>query len=686
MSKDQYRYFRLEARELIDGLAAGMLELEKGDGPGVIDRMFRLAHTIKGAARVVRLVDIADHAHALESLLLPARDTKRRLTREEVETGLQRIDLMRAGLQRLEAPASDRPPAEAPAPLLAADTLRGLRIDPADADALLDGIMGVSSQLAAALHHGAQLGQTCQRAAALAGQLQGIPAAASRSVTESQVASQDLASHLDRVRRELVDHLERAERGLLDVQALTQRMRLVPVGALFGTLERTLRDTSRLLEWQVRWHAEGGEIGIESAALDQLSESLPHLVRNAVGHGIESPGDRANAGKPREGMVRLAVRRQGDRVVITCADDGRGIDVAAIRKAARENGRIGPHHPALTDDTSALRLLLNGGITTSTTVTPVSGRGVGLDVVRVALERLGGTIDVHSRPGNGTTFELRLPASLSSMHALLVESGGCTVAIPLEALERTLRVPATAIIRSADGDSILIDEVAVPFLPLAVLLGRDGAPGRSLQGQLSVVLLHGDSGRAALGVDRLGANREVAIRPMPPGVVPVPCLLGTAVDEVGTSLLVLDGPATIPLVGARHIGGAAPPAPIRRLPVLVIDDSLTTRTLEQSIIESAGYEVDVAVSAEEALAKAARRAYGLFVVDVEMPGMNGFEFVATTRAHPEYSGIPAILVTSRDAPEDRQRGRDVGAIAYLIKAEFDQVRLLSLIRDALGSR
>jgi two-component system chemotaxis sensor kinase CheA len=272
--------------------------------------------------------------------------------------------------------------------------------------------------------------------------------------------------------------------------------------------------------------------------------------------------------------------------------------------------------------------------------------------------------------------------SIASLQALAVEAGGLVVAIPLDAVRTTLRVRDADIARSAASDSILVEGSVVPFLALDHLLQRPGAAGRQ-RGAWSVVVVQAGQGRVAVGVDRLLGTSPIVLRALPGVVEADPVVAGASLDADGDPQLVLD-PAGLVAAAGRSRAGAPDEAGPRRAPVLVVDDSLTTRMLEQSILESAGYEVSLAVSAEEGLAKARERRYSLFVVDVEMPGMDGFGFVAQTRSEPALRDTPAILVTSRNTPEDRLRGVQVGARAYIVKGDFDQVHLLAIIQELIG--
>jgi two-component system chemotaxis sensor kinase CheA len=363
--------------------------------------------------------------------------------------------------------------------------------------------------------------------------------------------------------------------------------------------------------------------------------------------------------------------------VFECHDDGGGLDLDSIRQAVSQRGVSGPD-ARHADATTLIRLLLQGGITTSETVTEVSGRGVGLDVVREAIERLGGEVAVRTERGQGTVFELVVPSSLSALEVLIVGADGHgEVAIPLDAVHGTAQISAHEILPAPPGAAVLYREQAVSFMALSAVL--DGVH-RPIRDRSNIVVLAGVDGLAAIGVDRLLGTANLVARPLPDELRTSAIIAGAAFDAEGNPQLILDAESIITAVqrGASIQAEAAPA--VARPRILVIDDSLTTRMLEQSILESAGYEVDVALSAEEGLKVAHRTRYALFLVDVEMPGMDGFTFVEKIRSDQALHNIPAILVTSRAAPEDFQRGRDVGSQGYIVKSEFDQARLLALIK------
>jgi two-component system chemotaxis sensor kinase CheA len=374
--------------------------------------------------------------------------------------------------------------------------------------------------------------------------------------------------------------------------------------------------------------------------------------------------------------------RRGNRAVFSCRDDGRGVDVEAVRRAVVERGFLPRAQAHSMSVGEVMRVLLTSGISTSASVTQLAGRGIGLDVVREAVLRLKGEVAIESARGEGSTFALDVPISVASLTALIVDVAGVTHAIPLDAVRSTLRVSSREIARSQDSESVVHEGKVVPFTPLARALRRGAAPTER-RPVWPTVLVSAGGRAAALGVDRVLGTSNVVVRALPALVQADAVVAGAALDAEGNPQLVLD-PVALVLAAESQRGVSLQTEPRVRAPILVVDDSLTTRMLEQSVLESAGYQVELAASAEEGLAMAARKPYALVLVDVEMPGMNGFEFVEQTRARPELRYLPCILVTSRASPEDRRRGLAAGARAHIDKREFHQGTLLDRISELLG--
>ncbi|MCI0622082.1 MAG: response regulator [Acidobacteria bacterium] len=681
MAQDPYKYFRVEARDLLEELSQGVLALEKGTGtPDLIPRLLRLAHTLKGAARVVKQREIADQAHAVEDALAPFRESSAPLPQEGINTVLGLLDKIDSHVTAL-IPPSDME-AAAPATPLPEEALRTVRADITEMDALLNGITETHAQiwtlrksLGSAQRARSLADLLLERLAPRRGQRNGEPGNALTG-DKTQALAEDLRAVFAGFERDLNSSLDQMDRELRQVRDAAERLRLVAAGALFTSLARTARDTALALGKRVVFEGRGGDVRLDAHVLGAIQGALLQLVRNAVAHGIELEADRRAAGKPADGRVTLEVARLGRRVSFTCKDDGRGVDLEAVRLAAQRKGLLSSDMQKLGAQ-DLLHLLLDGGLSTSGAVTEVSGRGIGLDVVREAAQRLGGVVSVRTEAGKGTTVELIVPLSIASLAALVVECSGVAAAIPLDAVRGAIRLAPGDIAKTANGEAALYEGKAVPFVSLPRTLGQVGVGSARGARPWSTVIVEAAGGLAAVGVDRFLGTVNAVLRPLPDLAPSTPVVAGASLDAAGNPQLVLDPDGLIAEAQRTRVLEAEPEAPGRR--VLVIDDSLTTRMLEQSILESAGYQVEIATSGEEALDKARRNRYALFLVDIEMPGMDGFTFIERTQADPTLREIPAILVTSRSSPEDRRRGEEIGAVGYIAKSEFDQAELLERI-------
>lgn len=675
MSDDPYRYFRIEARELLGDLNRGVLDLEKGGhDTELVSKLLRLAHTLKGAARVVKQPLIADVAHGMEEAFAQRRAGVVAISdawSDEVARGL---DAIARQLDTIDGPPT---PAAAPGPHVprSLEPLTTVRVEIAEMDGLLEDLSEVSARLAALRTEISDLARVRRAVDGLSGRV-----SAGNGSRGEATTVHDLSRWLETTERTLIGRVDEGRDEVIRLREVVGRLRLVPVAGLFDAFERAVRDTARSVGKRVDFEARGGEVCLDPHVLVTLRDALLHVMRNSVAHGIEAETQRRAAGKSAIGLIQVDVERRGNHVVFLCRDDGCGIDVAAVRRAAVDHGVLSAAAAELLPDADAVQLILQNGVTTAEAVTQVAGRGVGLDVLRDTVTRLKGTVTLSTERGMGTLVEVCVPISLSQLAALAVEASGPAL-LPLTAVRETMRLEDRDVSAGADGDRIVFEGRSIPYAPLVDAIGRVGKPHEG-GAQLAVVLQAG-SACAAFGVERLVGIVDVVVRPMPALVAADPVVASASIDADGKPQLLFDPAALIAVAAGQRPSVAAAPRP-QRLPLLVIDDSLTTRMLEQSILESAGYEVELATSAEEALSKAKQRRYGVFIVDVEMPGMDGFEFVARTRADLTLKEVPAILVTSRNAPEDRRRGRDVGARGYIVKSEFDQGQLLGMIRELAG--
>jgi two-component system chemotaxis sensor kinase CheA len=492
-----------------------------------------------------------------------------------------------------------------------------------------------------------------------------------------EAAARRLEARLSQLSRELLADRLALSQTVSGLDEEVRRARTLPFAEACEGLERTARDVARSSGKQARLEILCGSLELDRSLLQGLREPLLHLVRNAVAHGLELPEERVRAGKPPEGHVLLSARLSGGRVHVSVEDDGRGLDLDAIRARAVAQGWEVPEGAA-----AVARLIFRQGLSTALQVTSVSGRGVGLDVVRSQVEALRGSVDVSFRRSAGTRFVLDVPLTLSTLRVLLVSAGGQPFALPAESVERLLRL-APSEVREVEGQQVWAAEDAlVPLTSLASVLGMP--PGAPLARLPAVVLTSGPL-RVALGVDEVLAEQEVLVRGLGPRMRRTRHVSGAAVLPTGKMALLLH-PTSLVRAAEGVPAASLFPAPAverARQRILLAEDSPTTRALEQSLLEAAGYEVVACADGAEAWERLQRIGADALVSDLEMPRMDGFELTEAVRASPRFSRLPVVLVTARAKPEDKARGLQVGASAYLVKSAFDQTNLLETLRRLL---
>ena len=473
-----------------------------------------------------------------------------------------------------------------------------------------------------------------------------------------------------------------------DLQNGIRSTRMLPMTTLFNQFPRMVRDLARERGKDILLQLDGGDTEIDRQVLELSKDPLTHLLRNAVDHGIETPSQRTAFGKPPQGLIRLSAEPRGNHLVIEVADDGRGIDLDAVRRAALHRGLVGVQEAAALDEEAILNLIFHAGLSTAPQVSDLSGRGVGLDVVRANLEQLRGLAQIVNRPGQGVTFSLLLPLTLATSQVLLVETGGQTVALPATNVERILRIPAQRI-GQVDGQPVIhVEGRPLPLLSLARLLRWPvlEAPVAG-EDRLPVVVVSVLDKRLALRVDDFLATQEVVIKPLGRQLQRVRNVAGVTLRGDGRLIPVLNVADLIKAI--QHEPAAAPLLVAATEPrrIVVADDSITTRTLEKNILENAGYEVRAFADGQEVwdwLRRDDHRLPDAIVSDINMPRMDGFALAAAVKSDPRFSQLPVVLVTSLDSPEDRLQGMEAGADAYMVKSLFDQRELLAVIDQLTG--
>ena len=486
---------------------------------------------------------------------------------------------------------------------------------------------------------------------------------------------------LHRFAAELGDDRRLIEQAMGPLDTTIRAARMLPFVEACQGLDRAVRDLGAVGNKDVKLVIEGGEIELDRLALDGIKDPLLHLVRNAIDHGIEAPSARQAAGKPTTGQVTVAAALRGTRVEIRVSDDGIGLDRSAIVDRLRKDGEAIPD-----DERDLIRNIFQPGFSTAVAVTQVSGRGVGLDIVRAQMLRLRGKIDVSFEPGHGTTFVMSMPLTLTSIRAIMIGIGDELFAIETASIDRILRVDLGDL-RSVGGrDVLLLPDGTVPIVAVSELPENGCTAGDGTK--LPVVVLKAGDRRAALIVDSLQGEREILVRNLGSRLQKVRHVMGGTILPSGRVALILN--ATELTEWARTHAPSrffaetqSPAALLKRKRLLIVDDSATIRMLEKSILEAAGYEVMTAADGQEAWQMLLENGADLVVSDIEMPRMDGLSLTETIRKSNRFQNLPIILVTAKESEADRARGMVAGANAYQIKSAFDQRELIVAIERML---
>lgn len=462
-------------------------------------------------------------------------------------------------------------------------------------------------------------------------------------------------------------------------------MRLMPFDTIVGGFQRMVRDLARDTGKQIVFEVIGASVEIDKTVLDALKDPLMHVLRNAIDHGIEAPAARERAGKAPSGRLELIVEQRGSEIVLRVEDDGQGIDPNRVRRAAVRQGLLTEQEANAIGDDEIKSYIFYSGLTTTDHVTALSGRGVGMDIVRDRIEGLRGRVSVHSVIGQGTTITFNVPVSLTRLRCILLSIGHEEYAVPSVMVMRMESIPRSQVFTAEGRDMILVNDRPMPLVSLGTILDVPPAETSEPSEVVPVLALRGADRAVAFEVDTLYSEQELVLKPLGRELARAAYVAGAALLGSGSVIIVLDAndlvrKASGAVLPRRRADIFTPNAAQRRLRVLVVDDSITTRTLEKNILETAGFDVYVAIDGVEAWAKLTDIDFDVVISDVEMPNMNGLELTRRIKDHPQTKSIPVILLTSLGKPEQKEAGLRAGADAYLVKSRFDQSELLETIQ------
>ncbi|MDI3289953.1 response regulator [Polyangium sp. 15x6] len=699
---DIWALFCDEATEALEDLSRVVERFAASETLGdawALERALRILHNIKGAARVAGSEGVEVVAHGLEEALgayrregAPIADVITRL-----RDGIGLISRFVGGDAPLEAardfasslepetssssssehatsansaPAGDTLPAAKPGAPSSVASATTVRVEASR----LDDLMQFAEEFLVAQ------GRRHVRHAELEQCLLELSQIERAASGELRHALGEVSRRLDGLVEANRQDVQRSGHLVRDWSAAVKRARMLPLAGAVPQWRRTVAETAHALGREARLVADVGDIEVDRQILDGLRDPMLHLLRNAVDHGIEPPEVRERQGRPRMGTIRVRARAPGMMVELEVSDDGRGMDATEIGRRAVERGILSPERLARMNAAETAEIVFFAGFSTASSVSHVSGRGMGLDIVKQRLSELGGHVRIAEPTMGGGTFRMEVPATVVSTKALLVRTARTAYALPTAYVARAFRV-ASSEVQVVDGVAAVPDAEGEP-LRLRWLSALMQEPRQTDPAKLLVIALSDGATRLGVVVDEVVGEVESVAKGLPWNIPRLPGIAGAMILGSGVLAVVLDVPRLLDVARGRNgerteTVHAAEAMKKRR--ILVVDDSLTSRTLERNILAAAGYDVDTANDGEAAWQALQGGAYDLVVSDVQMPRLNGVELTQRIRAHPKFKSLPVILVTSLDRPTDLAQGSAAGADEYIVKGRFDQRKLLEAV-------
>ncbi len=710
--------FRIEAAEHLHAMAEGLeklgAETEARNRVPLIETIYRAAHSLKGAARAADFTDIESLCQTLETTFASWRRGTSVPTPQTVETAHATLDRMNVALtvSPAAAPSPARPSPHAgavaeievrvapaarapPVPLAAAatdaDTVR-VSVRALD-ERLLEAEELLAAKIAAAqrssdLDELAPLFETWRKEwLRVQPEARSLRRANGASLADFFEWNQEwlraLEARIAGLRRAAGQDQLSVGKLVDDLLANSKRMLMLPIATLSSLLRKVVRDLGRELGKDTELVIRGEEICVDKRILEEMKDPLVHLLRNCLDHGIEPTAARSAAGKPARATIVIAVSQvNGNQVELAVSDDGAGIDVERVRSQAVARGLVSEATARAMDVATVQALIFESDLSTSPMITQLSGRGLGLAIVREKTEKLGGKVTVESQRGAGTTVRMMLPLTLTTFRGVLVECARRTFVLPTAQVERVTRFRAADILTVEGRETLAHNGRALALTHLADVLELPESPAANDAGARPALILGSGNERIAFAVDAVLDEREVLVKRLRKPLLKVRNIAGATVLGSGQVAPILNVTELIKTARRSPVRRAsAPPAPaIAARRVLVAEDSITSRMLLKGILESAGYLVKTAVDGLEAFTLLRSEAFDLLVSDVEMPRLNGFDLTARLRADRQLAELPVVLVTALASREDRERGVEVGANAYLVKSDLDQSDLLEALR------
>ena len=629
-----------------------------------LQTLFRAAHNIKGAAQSVSLDDVSTLAHQLEDQFSVWREGTHKPKKSEVDEMLSKVDgLTQAFEKTLQKDNKEDVVLKIP--------LSKIELANTKADEFITHRLQLENWSTLLDENLKRLQQTKKN------MLQD-PDSGMHALNET---IQQL-TYLSENSGQFIGEFSRSVQGLQDE---LRNMRLVQIETILAPIKRTLRELTTSMDKDVKLNIQGGDVEIDKAILDLLKDPLQHLIRNSLDHGIENKEERKNQGKNAQAIISLKVGHEAGKIQLLFEDDGRGINPQNVIEKAIKSGVVSEEQAKVLDEQQTLQLILQPGFSTSETITEISGRGVGLDVVLSNLKKAKGTLQIDSTVNKGTSFIITLPLTLATTRGLFVTAEKQQFMLPTLSLESLYTIDISQLHAVEGEQTYIVDDKPVPVKCLASVLNLSSATAKekTYQG----VLLNQGKQYFMILVDSIENEHDCVIKSLPEPFNKIPCFIGVTLTGLGKLVPVLNPKKLITLAANDNGMISATEVEQRIAPanrhILVVDDSLTTRSLTLNALRARGYNVSSAQDGELAWRKIQNEMFDCIITDIEMPNMDGYELTKKVKRHKDYQHIPLVIVSSLESEAQQKQGMACGANNFLIKSQFDTRTLLELIEDLL---
>lgn len=696
--------FSTELDEHVQAMTSGLLALEESNLSEdnyrkIIENIFRSAHNIKGTSYTLGINKVGEIAHSIESTFSEIQKKNKVITSKDIDNCLNSIDTIKKAfiefIQQNEF-ATAMPVISNSDSNHEYDSIRVPIHKIEKISSLLEelhvnkiAIGKYYSDLNHLIEKTKQV-STVWRQISLANRgnfAKGVPDNIQRIYTAGNDCFIDIDKSTDSMHKNIRAFINDLSILLNAIEEEVIQLRMIPVGNLLCTFPRYVRDLSKELNKNVELTLTGEDVKVDKAVLEGLKDPIIHLLRNAIDHGIEPESVRKELGKPSKGRINIEIKEEQALIKIIITDDGAGIDVNKLCEIAESKKILSKSEFERMNEIEKLELIFFSGFSTKDIITDVSGRGVGLDVVKSNIENLKGQINISTQKGKQTTFTLSVPLSIASERGLLIRSAGQLFVVPTSSVERVMFVSEDQIINVQGAPAIISENQTLPFRLLSDILGLTNKYSIN-EKKLSVMIIKRGVYVLAFLVDEIIGEKEIIIKSLQEPLSKIPCVSGGTLLENNQVIMVLD-PGDLVMYGLKQ----ANPTPIllnnaetkevEQKRILVVDDSITTRTLEKNILESRDYHVTVAVNGKEAWDILQNQKFSLLITDVMMPIMDGFTLTDHIKKSESLRSLPVIIVTSIGSDAEKKRGIDVGADAYIVKNEFESGALLSIVSQLL---